>query len=129
MRNVALVGAGVSKFGVRKASYRDLIWEAGKACFDSAPGVRPRDLRIGEERRKGYALEDLCDPISRYTPRSRPETARQPNGSGASGDFPTRDTPATVAAAKPEQAPMFPGVVALSRMAEAVSPALEVFEV
>ena len=44
MRRVALVGAGVSKFGVRKASYRDLIWEAGKACFDSLPAVRPKDL-------------------------------------------------------------------------------------
>jgi acetyl-CoA C-acetyltransferase len=44
MRKVALIGAGVSKFGVRKASYRDLIWEAGKACFDSVPGIKPRDL-------------------------------------------------------------------------------------
>ena len=44
MRRVALVGAGVTRFGVRKASYRDLIWEAGKACFDSVPGVKPRDL-------------------------------------------------------------------------------------
>lgn len=44
MRQVALVGAGVSKFGVRKASYRDLIWEAGKACFDSVPGIMPKDL-------------------------------------------------------------------------------------
>src|SRR5499433_2029920 len=44
MRNVALVGAGVSKFGVRKASYRVLIWEAGKACFDSVPGVKPKDV-------------------------------------------------------------------------------------
>ena len=44
MRKVALVGAGVSKFGVRKASYRDLIWEAGKACFDSTPGVKPKDV-------------------------------------------------------------------------------------
>ena len=44
MRKVALVGAGVTKFGVRKASYRDLIWEAGKACFDSAPAVKPSDL-------------------------------------------------------------------------------------
>jgi acetyl-CoA C-acetyltransferase len=43
-RKVALVGAGVTKFGVRKASYRDLIWEAGKACFDSVPGVKPKDL-------------------------------------------------------------------------------------
>src|SRR5262245_22423938 len=44
MRKVALVGAGVSKFGVRKATYRDLVWEAGKACFDSLPSVRPADL-------------------------------------------------------------------------------------
>jgi acetyl-CoA C-acetyltransferase len=44
MNKVAMVGAGVTKFGVRKASYRDLIWEAGKACFDSMPGVKPRDL-------------------------------------------------------------------------------------
>ena len=44
MRKVALVGAGVTKFGVRKATYRDLIWEAGKACFDSAPSVKPHDL-------------------------------------------------------------------------------------
>jgi acetyl-CoA C-acetyltransferase len=44
MNKVALVGAGVTKFGVRKATYRDLIWEAGKACFDSAPALKPRDL-------------------------------------------------------------------------------------
>src|SRR3981189_1307105 len=44
MRNVALIGAGVSKFGVRKASYRDLIWEAGKACFDSVSAVKPKDV-------------------------------------------------------------------------------------
>jgi len=39
-----MIGAGVTRFGVRKASYRDLIWEAGKACFDSVPGVMPRDV-------------------------------------------------------------------------------------
>jgi acetyl-CoA C-acetyltransferase len=44
VRRVALIGGGVGKFGVRKATYRDLIWEAGKACFDSLPGVRPKDL-------------------------------------------------------------------------------------
>jgi acetyl-CoA C-acetyltransferase len=44
MNRVALVGAGVTKFGVRKATYRDLIWEAGKACFDSVPALKPRDL-------------------------------------------------------------------------------------
>src|SRR3989337_2650275 len=45
VRRVAVVGAGVGKFGVRKASYRDLIWEAGKACFDSVPAVKPKDLQ------------------------------------------------------------------------------------
>jgi acetyl-CoA C-acetyltransferase len=45
MRKVAVVGAGVSKFGVRKATYRDLVWEAGKACFDSVPAVGPADLQ------------------------------------------------------------------------------------
>ena len=44
MRGVALVGAGMARFGVRKATYRDLVWEAGKACFDSLPSVRPADL-------------------------------------------------------------------------------------
>ena len=43
MRKVALVGAGVSKFGVRKASYRDLIWEAGKAA-STRPGREAEDL-------------------------------------------------------------------------------------
>ena len=43
MNRVALVGAGVTKFGVRKASYRDLIWEAGKVCFDSTD-LKPRDV-------------------------------------------------------------------------------------
>jgi acetyl-CoA C-acetyltransferase len=44
MNRVALVGAGVTKFGVRKATYRDLVWEAGKACFDAVPVLKPRDL-------------------------------------------------------------------------------------
>src|SRR3990170_946218 len=45
MRRVAVVGAGVGKFGVRKGSFRDLVWEAGKACFDSVPAVKPKDLQ------------------------------------------------------------------------------------
>jgi acetyl-CoA C-acetyltransferase len=45
MRRVAVVGAGMAKFGVRKATFRDLVWEAGKACFDSVPAVKPADLQ------------------------------------------------------------------------------------
>ncbi len=34
MRRVALVGAGLTRFGVREAGFRELIAEAGQACFD-----------------------------------------------------------------------------------------------
>jgi acetyl-CoA C-acetyltransferase len=45
MRKVAMVGAGMAKFGVREATYRDLIWEAGKACLDSIPALEPVELQ------------------------------------------------------------------------------------
>lgn len=45
MRRVAVVAAGMAKFGVREASYRDLISEAGKAVFDNTRGaVKPKDI-------------------------------------------------------------------------------------
>jgi len=44
MRRVALVAAGVTRFGVRKAGLKDLIWEAGKAVFGSNSRVRPKDV-------------------------------------------------------------------------------------
>ena len=67
MRKVALVGAGVSKFGVRKASYRDLIWEAGKACFDSVPGVKPRDVEglvVGSVMPERTAFQSHISPMA-----------------------------------------------------------------
>ncbi|MCL5960969.1 MAG: thiolase family protein [Chloroflexi bacterium] len=44
VRRVCLVGGGMSKFGIRQATYRDLISEAGKAAFDSVPNVSPKDI-------------------------------------------------------------------------------------
>lgn len=45
MRKVAVVAAGVTKFGVRQATFRDLAAEAGKAVFDSLGGVlKPKDI-------------------------------------------------------------------------------------
>lgn len=44
VRNVAIVAGGASTFGARQATYRDLISEAGKAAFDSAPGLSPKDI-------------------------------------------------------------------------------------
>jgi len=45
MRRVALVAAGVTRFGVRSAGLKDLVWEAGKAVFASNPQVRPQDIQ------------------------------------------------------------------------------------
>jgi len=44
-RRVVMVAAGVGQFGVRAATYRELIAEAGKACFDSLNGaLKPSDI-------------------------------------------------------------------------------------
>jgi acetyl-CoA C-acetyltransferase len=67
MRKVALVGAGVSKFGVRKASYRDLIWEAGKACFDSVPAIKPADVQglvVGSVMPERTAFQSHISPLA-----------------------------------------------------------------
>jgi acetyl-CoA C-acetyltransferase len=67
MRQVALVGAGVSKFGARKASFRDLIWEAGKACFDSVPAVKPKDLEgivVGSVMPERTAFQSHIAPLA-----------------------------------------------------------------
>src|SRR5256885_2058930 len=77
MRRVALVGAGVSKFGVRKASYRDLIWEAGKACFDSIPGVMPKDVEglvVGSVMPERTAFQSHISSLAAEALGIRPST-------------------------------------------------------
>ena len=44
MRNVAIVAAGITKFGVREASWKDLVQEAGKAVFDDCPNLDRKDI-------------------------------------------------------------------------------------
>ncbi|MBI2954787.1 MAG: 3-ketoacyl-CoA thiolase [Chloroflexi bacterium] len=44
LRRVAVVAAGMTRFGVRQATYRDLIQEAGKAAFDSNKNILPKDI-------------------------------------------------------------------------------------
>ncbi|MBW1736155.1 MAG: hypothetical protein JRJ69_01055 [Deltaproteobacteria bacterium] len=44
-KRVALVAAGITKFGKRKATFRDLIAEAGKATFDSNKNISPKDVK------------------------------------------------------------------------------------
>jgi len=43
-RKACIVAGGMCKWGVRQASYVDMVQEAGKACLDDLPGIRPRDI-------------------------------------------------------------------------------------
>ena len=45
MRNVAIVGYGLSKFGKREGSLRDLAVEGGKAAIESAPNLSRSDIQ------------------------------------------------------------------------------------
>ena len=44
-KRVALVAAGMTKWGKREATFRDLIAEAGKATFDSNQSISPKDVK------------------------------------------------------------------------------------
>lgn len=44
MRKVAIVGGGLARFGVRKATYKELAQEAGKAVFDDVPNLDKKDV-------------------------------------------------------------------------------------
>ena len=82
MRKVALVGAGVSRFGVRKASYRDLIWEAGKACFDSMPAVKPRDVEglvVGSVMPERTAFQSHIASMAAEALGIKPTAAQRPD--------------------------------------------------
>lgn len=44
MRRVAIVGTGITKWGVRGATYKELVQEAGKDLFDDVPNLAKKDV-------------------------------------------------------------------------------------
>ncbi|MFQ6060485.1 MAG: beta-ketoacyl synthase N-terminal-like domain-containing protein [Thermoplasmata archaeon] len=44
MKKVAIVGGGLAKFGVRKATYKELAQEAGKAVFEDVPNLERKEV-------------------------------------------------------------------------------------
>ncbi|MHB8917663.1 MAG: thiolase C-terminal domain-containing protein [Desulfocucumaceae bacterium] len=44
MRNVCVITGGQSRWGVRKATQRDMFQEAAKACFEDNPAVSNKDI-------------------------------------------------------------------------------------
>lgn len=43
-KNAVILGGGVSKFGVRAATFHDMVQEAMKACSDDLPILKPNDI-------------------------------------------------------------------------------------
>ena len=44
MRNVCIIAGGMSQWGIREASLRDMFQEAGKACFEDNKAVTNKDI-------------------------------------------------------------------------------------
>jgi len=44
MRNVCVIAGGQNLWGVRQATQRDMIQEAGKACFEDNPIIKNKDI-------------------------------------------------------------------------------------
>lgn len=42
--NAVIIAGGMCKFGVRQASYLDMVQEAAKACLDDLPGLTPKHI-------------------------------------------------------------------------------------
>jgi len=43
-KKAVIVGGGISKFGVRQATFFDMIQEAAKVCSDDIPALKPADI-------------------------------------------------------------------------------------
>jgi acetyl-CoA C-acetyltransferase len=66
MRKVAIVGGGATKCGKRKASWRDLAQEAGKAMFESIDNLTPKDvdsLIVGAAQPERFAFQAHVAPL------------------------------------------------------------------
>jgi acetyl-CoA C-acetyltransferase len=66
MRKVAIVGGGATKCGKRKASWRDLVQEAGKAMFESVGNLSPKDvdsLVVGAAQPERFVFQAHVAPM------------------------------------------------------------------
>lgn len=66
MRKVAIVGGGATRCGKRKASWRELAQEAGKAMFESIDNLTPKDvdsLIVGAAQPERFAFQAHVAPM------------------------------------------------------------------
>ncbi|MEW6069845.1 MAG: 3-ketoacyl-CoA thiolase, partial [Candidatus Thermoplasmatota archaeon] len=66
MRRVAIVGGGLAKFGVRNATWKELVQEAGKATFEDVKNLDRKDidsLFIGASQPERFAFQTHVAPM------------------------------------------------------------------
>jgi len=66
MRKVAIIGGGATQCGKRKASWRDLVQEAGNAMFESIENLSPKDvdsLIVGAAQPERFVFQAHVAPM------------------------------------------------------------------
>jgi acetyl-CoA C-acetyltransferase len=64
--NAAIIGGGQSRWGERKATWKDLAQEAGKATFDDVPDIGPSDVEglfVGTVQPERFAFQSHVAPL------------------------------------------------------------------
>jgi acetyl-CoA C-acetyltransferase len=67
LRQVAIAAGGLAKFGVRSATWKELVQEAGKATFDACPGLRKDEvdsLFVGAAEPERFAFQSHVAPLA-----------------------------------------------------------------
>ena len=65
-RTAAVVGGGVTQWGDREATWKDLAQEAGKAAFDDVPDVDPSEIEglfVGAVQPERFAFQTHVAPL------------------------------------------------------------------
>jgi acetyl-CoA C-acetyltransferase len=65
-RTAAVVGAGLTEWGRREATWKDLAQEAGKATFDAVDGLDPGDVEglfVGAVQPERFAFQSHVAPL------------------------------------------------------------------
>jgi acetyl-CoA C-acetyltransferase len=66
MTSAAIVGGGLTEWGERDATWKDLAAEAGKATFDDVPGLGPEDVEglfVGAVQPERFAFQSHVAPL------------------------------------------------------------------
>lgn len=66
-RTAAIVGGGITEWGERDATWKDLAQEAGKAAFDDVPSISPEDVEglfVGTVQPERFANQSHPAPLA-----------------------------------------------------------------